>query len=48
MQDLANSLKVLNTIVPVTGTSDTNGTGIDLQGYEGVMIVVPTGMKVTR
>ena len=38
MQDLANSLKVLNTIVPVTGSSDTNGTGIDLQGFEGAML----------
>ena len=45
MQDLANSLKVLNSIVAVTGTSDTNGTGIDLQGYESAMMVVPTGVE---
>ena len=45
MQDIANSLKVLNTINPVVGTSDANGTGIDLQGYESAMIVVPTGIE---
>lgn len=45
MQDLANSLKVLNTINPVVGTSDANGTGIDLQGYESAMAVVPTGIE---
>ena len=45
MQDLANSLKVLNTINPVVGTSDANGTGLDLQGYESAMVVVPTGIE---
>ena len=45
MQDIANSLKVLNTINPVVGTSDANGTGIDLQGYESAMVVVPTGIE---
>jgi len=45
MQDLANSLSVLNTIDPVVGAADTNGTGVDLQGFESAVIVVPTGIE---
>ena len=42
MRDLANNISVAQSIAPVVGSSDTNGTGIDLQGFESATIVVDT------
>ena len=45
MRDLANNISVAQSIAPVVGSSDTNGTGIDLQGFESATIVVDTGAE---
>ena len=45
MRDLANNISVAQSIAPVVGSSDTNGTGIDLQGFESATIVVDTGVE---
>jgi len=45
MRDLANSVAAIQSIAPVTGTSDTNGTGVDLQGFESAVVVVNTGIE---
>ena len=45
MRDLANNVSVAQCIAPVVGSSDTNGTGIDLQGFESATIVVDTGVE---
>jgi len=45
MRDLANSVAAIQSIAPVTGTSDANGTGVDLQGFESAVVVVNTGIE---
>ena len=45
MRDLANSISVAQSLAPAVKTSDTNGTGIDLQGFEGATVVVDTGAE---
>ena len=45
MRDLANSISVVQSIAPVVGSSDTNGTGIDLQGFESATVIVDTGVE---
>ena len=30
MKDLANNISIIQSIAPVVGTSDTNGTGVDI------------------
>jgi len=45
MKDLANNVKVIQSIAPVVGTADANGTGVDLQGFESAMAVVDTGVE---
>ena len=45
MRDLANSISVAQSLAPAVRTADTNGTGIDLQGFEGATVVVDTGAE---
>jgi hypothetical protein len=45
MRDLANNVVVAQSIAPVVGTADANGTGIDLKGFESATIVVNTGIE---
>ena len=45
MRDLANNVVVAQSIAPVVGTTDANGTGIDLKGFESATIVVNTGVE---
>lgn len=45
MRDLANSVAAIQSIAPVTGTADANGTGVDLQGFEAAVVVVNTGIE---
>jgi len=45
MKDLASNIAPVATIDPVVASSDTNGTGVDLQGYESAAIVVQTGVE---
>ena len=45
MRDLANSISVAQSLAPAVRTSDANGTGIDLQGFEGGTVVVDTGAE---
>ena len=41
MRDLENRLDVLATLVPTGNrTASTNGTGIDLQGYDGALVII--------
>ena len=45
MKDLANSVSAVQSIAPVVGSSDTNGTGVDLQFFESAVVVVSTGVE---
>lgn len=45
MRDLANNVVVAQSIAPVVGTADANGTGVDLTGFESATIVVNTGVE---
>ena len=45
MKDLANSISAVQSIAPVVGTSDTNGTGVDLQFFESATVIVNTGVE---
>ena len=45
MQDLANNIKLMQSIAPAALDADANGTGVDTQGYENVAIVVDTGVE---
>jgi len=45
MKDLANNISIVQSIAPVVGTSDTNGTGVDLQFFESAVAVVDTGVE---
>jgi len=45
MKDLANNIVVAQSIAPVTGTADANGTGVDLQGFESATAVVDSGVE---
>jgi hypothetical protein len=45
MKDLANSISIVQSIAPVVGTSDTNGTGVNLQFFESAVAVVDTGVE---
>lgn len=40
---LFDNVKVLASLVPAVRTADTNGTGIDTQGYENGVLVVSAG-----
>jgi len=43
MRDIRNNLDGVNSIVPNSYTASTNGSGIDLQGYDGAMILFQAG-----
>ena len=45
MRDISNRTKSVNTVDPKVITSDTNGTGVDLQGFESAMVIVNTGIE---
>lgn len=45
MQDLANNIKLMQSIAPAVLDADANGTGVDTQGYENVAIVVDSGVE---
>ena len=45
MQDLANNIKLMQSIAPAALDADANGTGVDTQGYENVAVVVDSGVE---
>ena len=45
MKDLANNISAAQSLAPAVRTSDTNGTGVDLQGFESATIIVDTGAE---
>ena len=45
MQDLANNIKLMQSLAPAVRDADANGTGVDIQGYENVAIVVDSGVE---
>ena len=45
MKDLANNISVAQSIAPAVVTSDTNGTGVDLQFFESATVLVDTGAE---
>jgi hypothetical protein len=45
MKDLANNISVAQSIAPQVLSSDTNGTGIDLQFFESATVIVDTGAE---
>jgi len=45
MQDLANNIKLVQSLAPAVRTADADGDGVDRQFYEGVTIVVDTGAE---
>lgn len=45
MQDLANNIKLMQSLAPAVRDADANGTGVDIQGYENVAIVVDSGIE---
>ena len=45
MQDLANNIKLMQSIAPAVLDADANGTGVDIAGYEAVAIVVDSGVE---
>ena len=47
MRDLKNNLDGANSLAPASYTSTTNGSGADLQGYSGAMLVFHAGTADT-
>jgi len=45
MRDLSNDLSPANSIINAVKTAGANGTGVDLQGYEGALAVVTVGAE---
>ncbi len=45
MKDLKARIDVVNSIAPAAITSSTNGTGVDLQGYNSACVVVIAGVR---
>ena len=45
MQDLANNIKLMQSLAPAARDADANGTGVDTQGYENVAVVVDSGIE---
>ena len=45
MQDLANNLLAVQSLAPAVRTADANGTGVDLQGFEGAMAIFDIGAE---
>tara|TARA_R100000655_G_scaffold34868_1_gene67808 strand:- start:1240 stop:1686 length:447 start_codon:yes stop_codon:yes gene_type:complete len=44
-RDIASNTNTVTVVDPVVVTSDTNGTGVDLQGFESAMLTVHTGVE---
>lgn len=40
---MANNVSLAQSLAPAIRTASANGTGVDLQGYEGALIVINTG-----
>lgn len=47
MRDLKNNLDGVNSLAPDTYTASSNGSGVDLQGYSGAMVVFHAGTADT-
>ncbi len=47
MRDIKNNLDGANSIVPNSYTSSTNGSGVDLRGYDGAMVMFQAGAADT-
>lgn len=45
MRDLSNNIVGVASIAPVVLASDTNGTGVDLQGYESATVLLSVGIE---
>ncbi len=45
MKDLANNLIGVQSLAPAVRTADANGTGVDLQFFEGAMAIVDVGAE---
>ena len=45
MKDLANNLLGAQSLAPAVRTADANGDGVDLQGFEGAMVLVDVGAE---
>jgi hypothetical protein len=45
MKDLKNNIGVVQSIAPVTASSDATGTGVDLQGFESATVVIDAGIE---
>tara|TARA_R100000655_G_scaffold40580_2_gene76308 strand:- start:8670 stop:9101 length:432 start_codon:yes stop_codon:yes gene_type:complete len=45
MRDISNRTVAVATQVPAVVTSDANGTGVDLKGFESAMVVVNSGAE---
>lgn len=43
MKDLYNNLAPVVSLSPAARTASADGTGVDLQGYEGALVLVTTG-----
>ncbi|NIQ97540.1 MAG: hypothetical protein GWN87_27715 [Desulfuromonadales bacterium] len=47
MRDLKNNLDGVNSLAPAAYTASTNGSGVDLKGYSGAMVVFHAGTADT-
>ena len=45
MKDLANSVQVVQSLVPANRTADANGSSVDLQGFESATVVFDVGTE---
>ena len=45
MRDLANNTNTVVVVAPAVITGDTNGTGVDLQGFKSCVLSVSTGVE---
>ncbi len=43
MRDIKNNFDAVNSIAPASHTASTNGTGVDLQGYDSAAVVFHVG-----
>lgn len=45
MRDLANSIAVVESLAPAVRTTDANGTGVDLQGFQSATVIAHIGAE---
>ncbi|SVE23533.1 uncharacterized protein METZ01_LOCUS476387, partial [marine metagenome] len=45
MRDLSNNIVGVASIAPAVLASDTDGTGVDLQGYESATVLLSVGVE---